>query len=177
MYRIFVLMVFLASFHIPPTSGATIQDIEKMPFDEAYRQWLKEAEALSQKRELGNYTLPWGSTDTQTGKFTPTIFFALTCRLGRDAHVNEAFLMKALSTDDWVSMILDASSVLCGRYGVESEAPVVYDSELGYSTRPRGGLYMGPEARREIWLEAVASSNAQQKSSDPANGSQPKQPD
>lgn len=161
-----LLVTCLVSFLLPPTLGATIQEIEKLPFNEAYRQWLKEKKALLQKRKPTFWILPWGSSDPQTGKFTPTTFFALTCRLGRDAHAYEVFLVQELRTNDYVSMILDASSRLCSHYGVGSEAPIVFDPQRGYATRPRGA-FMGIDARRRVWLQAIAKSNSQPSS--PAN--------
>jgi hypothetical protein len=167
--RILLLLAFVARFLTPPTLAATIQEIEKLRFEEAYRLWLQQKEALVPKSS--DFAMAFGSTDPQTRKFTPTSFFALTCRLGRDAHVHESFLVKELTTNNYVSMIFDASPRLCSRYEVESEAPVVFDPDRGYSTRPRGGMYLGMDVRRKVWLQAIKKANSQPIG--PANGSQP----
>jgi len=93
---ILMLLVCCACSWQPPTLAATIQEIEQLPFDKAYRLWLEEKEIFLKMLP----TEPIGSTDPQTGKFTPTNFWALTCRLGREAQKHESFLLSALTTDD-----------------------------------------------------------------------------
>jgi hypothetical protein len=193
------LLVLLAAFVIcaiaPPALAATIQEIERLPFDEAYRLWLQEQQALAQRfpdfltygytdPKSGKFTMTSfpviqhspvsimaGSTDPKTGKFTPTSFQALTCRLGRDAHSHESFLVSALSTNQYVSMILDTSSQLCRRYGIESQAMVVFDPKFGYACPMRGGCIFGPDFQQSIWLKAMAKPISQP--TGPTNGSQP----
>ena len=155
-----------------PALAATIQGIEQLPFDEAYRLWLQEKETILQRSAShpSSFTIPGGSMDAKTGRFMPSSYQALTCRLGRDAHIHESFLVSALSTNDWVSMILDASLPLCSRYGVESQATVLFDPKHGYTNIMRGYI-LGADGQRRIWLKAMAKPISQP--SGPANGSQP----
>ncbi|MCX6929448.1 MAG: hypothetical protein NT154_40475 [Verrucomicrobia bacterium] len=182
MKTIFLTLMLAASFICPvspPARAATIQEIERLPLDEAYRLWLQEQQALLQRSpdiltygstdpKTGKFTLSsfpqlqhspviigLGTTDPKTRKFTPTKFQALTCRLGREAHRHESFLVSALSTNEYVSMILDTSSRLCRRYGVESEAMVLFDPKSGY-TCPMRDICSGLDTRRSIWLKAMA---------------------
>lgn len=178
----------------PPALAATIQEIERLPFEEAYRLWLQEQEALQQHSQAiitygavdaktGKFTLSnfpvvqrcpvmimSGSTNPKTGKFTPTSFQALTCRLGRDADIQESFLRSALATNEYVSMILDTSSRLCSRYGIESQATILFDPELGYTSVMRD-FVLGPDAQRSIWLKAMVKPMSQP--TGPAKGSLP----
>lgn len=150
----------------PPALAATIKEIERLPFDQAYRLWLQEEESLFQRSASPHSAIiiTGGSTDAKTGKFTPTSFQALTCRLGRDAHTHEAFLLSALRTNEYVSMILDTSSRLCSQYGIESQATVLYDPKLGYTSVTRD-FVLGPEAQRSIWLKAMTKPVSQPTSS------------
>ena len=177
MERIFCTLLLVglsALFLSQPAFPATIDEIERMSFDEAYREWLREQEALvqriKQRTQQGVYAISWGSTDRNTGKFTPTIFYALTCRLGQDAHRHESFLVSALTTNEYVSMVLDASPRLCSRYGVESEAPVAFEPGRGYSIRMRD-YSLGPDGRRRVWVEVMKKPIPQPDAA--ANGSQP----
>jgi len=147
----------------PRAQAATTQEIERLPFDEAYRLWLQEQQILVQHLPV----MPSGSTDSKTGKFTPTSFWALTCRLGRDAHTQESFLVSVLTTNEYVSMILETSTGLCNRYGIESQAAVLFDPERGYHN-PMREYCLGPKERRSVWLKAMKRPISQ-----PADGSQP----
>jgi hypothetical protein len=132
------------------TKPPTIQEIERLPFDDAFQQWLPAT-------EIQGPTPPWtmgGSTDLKTGKFTPTAFWALTCRLGQDAHLHQSFLVSALNTNAQVSLILDSSPVLCRGYAVNSEAMVRFDPKDGYTSVTRGWVSV-PEVRRSVWLDAM----------------------
>ena len=127
------------------TKPPTIQEIERLPFDDAFQQWLQVPEI---QRQAG------GSTDLKTGKFTPTAFSALTCHLGQDAHLHQSVLVSALNTNAEVSLILDSSPVLCRGYAVNSEATVKFDPKDGYTGVMRGWV-SGPEVRRSVWLDAM----------------------
>jgi hypothetical protein len=196
MKTIVLILVLAASFICPVSPSAlaaTIQEIERLPFDVAYGLWLQEQQALLQRSpdiptygsadpKTGKFTLcsfpqvqhspviiGLGTTDPKTHKFTPTKFQELTCRLGREAHSHESFLVSALSTNEYVSMILDTSSRLCRRYGVESEAMVLFDPKSGY-TCPIRNIGSGLDKRRSIWLKALAKPFSQP--TGPTNGSQ-----
>src|SRR6185369_7633584 len=170
MIRQILLLVAVFVCPVSPSAlAATVQEIERLPFDEAYRLWLQEQAAVV--RNLQNLpVIPSGTTDSKTGKFTPTIFWALTCRLGRDAHIQESFLVSALTTNEWVSMILETSARLCSRFGIESQAAVLFNPEHGYSS-PMRDYVLGPKERRSVWLKAMKKSSSQPGGA--ANGSQP----
>jgi hypothetical protein len=172
--------------------AATLQEIERMPFDEAYGLWLKEQAALvpppvvaysykdakTGQVALSNVphveqpasAIALGSSDPKTGEFTPTSFWALTCRLGREAPSHELFLRGALATNAWVSAILDASASLCTKYHVESQALVRYEPKGGYTNVMRDWVD-GPDTRKEVWLKALAKPAP--KPDDPAAGPRP----
>ena len=144
--------------------AATLQEIERMPFDEAYGLWLKEQAAHPPA------AVAIGSADPKAREFTPTTFWALTCRLGQEARNHEAFLQGALATNAWVSAILDTSASLCTKYHVASQAVVRYDPKGGYTEVMRDWID-GPDTRKGVWLKALAKLDSQPDGS--ANGSQP----
>jgi len=163
---ILMLAAFFACPLSPPALAATIQEIEGLPFDEAYQLWLGE------QRDLVHHlpVIPSGTKDLKTGEFTPTTFWALTCRLGRDALAQESFLVSALNTNEYVSMILETSAKLCSRYGIASQAAVRFDPEHGYRLQTiEYGL--GPEGRKTVWMKAMKSPASQPVG--PADRSQP----
>ena len=143
---------------IPQTARAADSslEIERLPYDDAFHQWLQSPEIQNPT----NDTIMYGSTDPKTGKSTPTPFWMLTCRLGQDAHLNESFLISALNTNAQVSLILDSSPVLCSRYGVHSEAMVTFDPKEGYTIGMRNWI-SGPEVRQSVWLDAIKKTNSQ----------------
>jgi hypothetical protein len=165
-HPILLLVAFFVCPVSPPALAATVQEIERLPFEEAYRLWLQERAAVVPNLPV----MPSGATDPKTGKFTPATFWALTCRLGRDAHIQESFLVSALTTNEWVSMILETSARLCSRFGIESQAAVLFDPEHGYRS-PMRDFVLGPKERRSLWLKAMKKSNSQP--SGAANGSLP----
>ena len=172
--------------------AATLQEIERMPFDEAYGLWLKEQGALvpppvvthsykdTKTGQIALSSFPHaehppaaiaiGSSDPKTREFTPTTFWALTCRLGQEARSHEGFLQGALATNAWVSAILDASASLCTKYHIASQAVVRYDPKGGYTEVMRDWID-GPDTRKGVWLKALAKLDSQPDGS--ANGSQP----
>lgn len=163
---VLMLAALVAASVSPLTAAESIQEIERMPFDDAYRLWLQEQQTVVLKLPV----FPSGSPDPKTGTFTPTTFWALTCRLGREAHMRESFFMSALVTNEWICEILETSPQLCEIYGVKSQASILFDPERGY-TCPTRSYIMGPETRRKTWLEAVKKASSQQ--SGAANRSQP----
>jgi hypothetical protein len=142
-------LVMGAALFAADTPPPTIPEIERLPFDAAFQQWLQDPEQATT-----NVYTAFGSTDAKTGTFTPSTFEALTCRLGQEAHLHEAFLASALSTNAQVSAILDSSPVLCRRYAVNSGAMVRYDPNDGYTFVMRGWVD-GPDVRRSVWLAAI----------------------
>jgi hypothetical protein len=193
MINLMLLLAAASAFIIASTTLAvTTEEIERMLFDQAYGLWLQEQAALvppavvtysykdpkTGQIALSNFphvehpsgvAIAIGSTNAKTGKFTPTTFWALTCRLGQQAHNHEAFLRCALATNEWVSAILDASASLCTKYRVESEAVVRFDPNGGYTELMRD-YRAGPDTRKEVWLKAAAKVVSQRGA---ANGSQP----
>ncbi len=170
-YPILLVVAATMCCSIPPTLAATIDEIEQLSFDEAYRLWVPEQQARV-------YQVPVrvsGTTDSRTGKFTPTRYWALTCRLGRDAHTHESFLVSALATNEYVSDILETSSRLCSRYGIKSQPEVRFDPERGYSLVMHGGLVLDPKMRRSMWLKAMAKRISQPDGA--SNRSQPVRPE
>ena len=146
------------------TKPPTIQEIEQLPFDDAFQQW---------GHALQSPTNTWNSitlTDLHNGRFTPSAFWALTCRLGNDAHLHESSLVSALNSNALVSLILDTSPVLCSKYAVNSEAMVTFDPIGGYAMVMRSDVE-GPDGRRSVWLDAISKTNSQP-SSAPPQGSQ-----
>jgi hypothetical protein len=141
------------------TRPPTIQEIERLPFDDAFQQWLRAPELTPEIQGTFKLGIMFGSTDSKTGKSTPTPFWALTCRLGQEAHLHEAFLVSALNTNAQVSLILDSSPVLCRRYAVNSEAMVRFDPTDGYTFVMRDWVD-GPDVRRTVWLDALKQTNA-----------------
>ena len=164
-YPILLLAAFFVCPLNPPALAAT-NEIEQMPFDDAYRLWLHEQRDMVQR--LPNRLS--GILDPKTGIFTPTRFWALACRLGRDAHTHESFLVSALATNEYVSLILETSSPLCSRYGIKSQASVLFDPERGYS-KPLQSFLFGPKVRQSVWLNVMKKPISQP--ADPADGSQP----
>lgn len=140
----------------PLAAGRTIQEIEQLPFDEAYHLWLQEQKAVAKNLE----GFPIGITEPKTGVFTPATIWVLSCRLGREAHLRESFLVSALATNEWVCEILESSPKLCERYGIESQAPVRFDPEGGYKSVPRSWMD-GLDLRRENWLKAIKKTRSQ----------------
>jgi hypothetical protein len=169
-YPILLVVAFCVCPITPEAVATTIQEIEQLPFDEAYRLWLHEQQAMVQQLPV----MLSGSTDSKTGKFTPTSFWALACRLGRDAHTHESFLVSALTTNEYVSMVLETSSQLCTRYGIKSQASVLFDPERGYS-QPLQAFLVGPKERRSLWMNAIMRPMAQPDG--PTNRSQPIRPE
>jgi hypothetical protein len=155
-YPILLLVAATMCCSIPPTVAATIDEIEGLSFDEAYRLWVPEQQA--QVYQIPSRRI--GTTDSKTGKFTPTRYWALTCRLGRDAHTHESFLVSALATNEYVSEILETSSRLCSRYGIQSQAAVVFDSRVGY-TSCIIEFGFDQRIRRSMWLKAMAKPTSQ----------------
>jgi hypothetical protein len=162
---VLLLLGLFALFLIQPAFAPTVEEIERLPFDEAYQLWVQEQAVW---RLLSSQ--PTIVTDLTTGKVTPTTFWALTCRLGRDAHAHEPFLVAALATNECVSKIFETSPALCKKYGVESQAEVAFNPERGYSA-PMRGWVSGPDERRKVWLNAINKSTAQPQGA--ANPSQP----
>jgi len=165
-YPILVVVAATMCCSIPPTLAGTIDDIEGLSFDEAYRLWIPE----QQDRVYQVPVRVSGTKDSRTGKFTPTRYWALTCRLGRDAHTHESFLVSALATNEYVIEILEASSQLCRRYGIQSQAEVRFDPERGYSG-VMIQLGFDEKLRRSRWLKAMGKPISQPDGA--TNGSQP----
>ena len=165
-YPILLLVAATMCCSIPPTVAATIDEIEGLSFDEAYRLWVPEQQA--QVYQIPSRRI--GTTDSKTGKFTPTRYWALTCRLGRDAHTHESFLVSALATNAYVSEILETSSRLCSRYGIQSQAAVVFDPRVGYISCIMDFAF-DQRIRRSTWLKAMAKPISQPDGA--TNGSQP----
>jgi len=138
------------------TNPPTIQEIERLPYDDAFQKW----QQTSEIQYPTNASITFGTTDLKTGKFTATAFWALTCRLGQDAHRHESFLVSTLNTNAQVSLILDSSPVLCSRYAVTSEAMVRFDPKAGYAIVMRNYV-SGPEVRQSVWLDAIRKTNFQ----------------
>lgn len=151
MKRILLMPVFVmgAALFAADPKPPTVQEIERLPYDVAFQQWLQAPEQATT-----NLLIEYGSTDLKTGKFTPTPFWALTCRLGQEAHLHEGFLVSALSTNAQVSQILDSSPVLCRRYTINSGAMVRFDPQEGYSVVMRNWVD-GPDVRRKVWLDTL----------------------
>jgi len=147
--------------HPPEVSELSINDIEHLPFMDAYRYWRQEMGTFAEKPSPeGPYIIPTGGvTDPKTGKFTPSNFAALQCRLGKEAHLHESFLMKELAADASVHMILESSQHLCEKYGIHSMALVLLAPGQGYMTRSNNGY--APEAQQDLWLKAMSTANSQ----------------
>lgn len=144
------LFTLLGCGHWPAPGERSLRDIERMPFPEAYRLWRQERQAWARSRPA---VLPTGATDPKTGRFRPSLFAALTCRLGREAPLHEAFLRRELTKEADVHQILEASPRLCRRSGIVSLAPVVWVPGQGYSLRATDGWV--PQVRQRLWLAAL----------------------
>jgi hypothetical protein len=147
-------LVIAAGIFAADTQPPTIQEIEQLPFDDALQQW---------GQALQSPTNTWNSitlTDLHSGRFTPSAFWALTCRLGNAAHLHESSLVSALNSNALVSLILDTSPVLCSKYAVNSEAMVNFDPIGGYTIVMRSDVG-GPDLRRSVWLDAIRKTNSQ----------------
>lgn len=171
-YLIISTLVMGMGIFAADTKPLTIQEIERLPFDDAFQQWLQSPEIQNPDNPLLMYSM--AISDAKTGKFTPTPFWALTCHLGQDAHLHESFLISALHTNENVSLILDSSPVLCSRYGVNSESVVKFDPKDGYTFVMRDSI-VGPDGRRSTWLDAIKKTNSQTNGA--VNQSQPIQPE
>jgi hypothetical protein len=163
-----ILLVVATSIccSIAPTGAAGFDEVERLSFEEAYRIWVPEQQDHVAKIPV----LVSGTTDVKTGTFTPTRYWALTCRLGRDAHNHESFLVSALATNEYVVDILETSSRLCNQYGIKSEAAVWFDPDRGYSSVLIQWRH-DPRWRRNLWLKAMHKPASQRDGA--ANRSQP----
>ena len=158
-----VLFVIALSgcMHRPTSSEMSTRDIEQLSFSDAYSLWRQERESLAKGcSPNGSYSTPTGVTDPQTGRFTPSTISALTCRLGREAHVHESFLRKELTENADVHMVLESSPRLCERYGIASKAQVLFVPGRGYVHRTTDGW--SPEVQQRVWLEAMDKTASQQ---------------
>lgn len=136
------------------------REIEQLSFDDAYRLWRQEQDSITGKRSPdGSYSVLVGSTDPETGEFTPSGMAALERRLGGEAHLRERFLREQLTIDAHVHRILEASARLCEKYGIASKAQVVETAEGRYSQRTTDGW--SPQVQQRLWLEAFNGTRSQ----------------
>jgi hypothetical protein len=147
-----------------------LHKVEQSSFEEAYRLWLQEKEALAKNgASNGFYTIPAGVTDPKTGKFTPSRIAALQCRLGQEAHLHEAFLLKELAADADVHRVLESSQRLCEKYGIYSMARVQFIPGQGYTSKDNNGY--SPQAQQALWLKATTTAGSPPDGA--AHGNQP----
>jgi len=147
-----------------------LHKVEQSSFEEAYRLWLQEKQALAKNgASNGFYTIPGGVTDPKTGKFTPSRIAALQCRLGQEAHLHEAFLLKELAADADVHRVLESSQRLCEKYRIHSMARVQFIPGRGYTSKDNNGY--SPQAQQALWLKAISRAGAQPDG--PVNRSRP----
>jgi len=160
---VLLLAPLLGCLHKQVSPVLSVEHIEQSSFKDVYQFWRREKDSLSRP------AIPTGSTDSHTGRFTPTTFWVLTCRLGRDAHLHLSFLTKELATDADVHMILEASSPLCDHYGIDSKAQVEFVPEHDYRHRMTDGW--SPQVQQRRWLEAV--NRAEFRQDGEVNGTRP----
>lgn len=137
-----------------------LREVEQSSFAEAYAAWRQEKKALAEQRGTNVfYSTPTGVTDSQTGKFIPSRIAALQCRLGREAHLNESFLLRELATDAEVHQIFESSPRLCEKYGIHSMALVQFNPEQGYINKLNSGY--SPQIQQQLWLKTTANVDLQ----------------
>jgi hypothetical protein len=149
-----LLLALLGCEHRLALPDLSIREIETLSFDDAYELWRQEKDSLADNRSRnGSYAIGTGTTDSQTGEFTPSRMAALECRLGREADRHERFLREQLAEDADVHRILESSPRLCEECGIVSTAQVVFLADGHYSHRTTDGWC--PQVRQRLWLEAL----------------------